>query len=65
MGLPVGTKVRVKTVTPEDETVAEHVRPYVGKVGVVKTPPDISGSQWVQFNDGGGVFYPHELEVIR
>lgn len=22
--------------------------------------PDASGSQWVEFGGGGGIFYPHE-----
>jgi len=63
-GLPVGTRVKVKAVVPEDAAVAEHLGPHLGKIGVVKTAPDISGSQWVEFSEGGGVFYPQELDVI-
>ena len=58
-GLPIGTKVRVKNVAAEDAVVAEHILPYVGRVGLVKTVPDVSGSQWVEFADGAGsIFYP-------
>ncbi len=66
LGLPVGSKVRVKAVVPEDAVVAAHLMQHVGKIGVVQTPPDISGDQWVAFSDGGGgIFNPQELEAIK